>query len=160
MASDLGVQTAELDELTVTVVVDNATDTLSSITPGAPQVPEMFFLLDGPSIGNHRGHDMVVTLDRLCVACHGFSAVATARTGDRSATVLFDVGPYGDVWLANGKRLGVARAGIAVLFVSPWPGAPPGATPPVAAAVRGAPPAAGPPPLLVDVHPDRPDQRG
>src|SRR3954447_22936248 len=160
MASDLGVQTAELDELTVTVVVDNATDTLSSITPGAPQVPEMFFLLDGPSIGNHRGHDMVVTLDRLCVACHGFSALATARTGGRSATVLFDVGPYGDVWLANAKRLGVDLAGIDVLFVSHWHWDHTGAIPTVVAAVTEARTAAGLPPLLVDVHPDRPDQRG
>jgi len=36
MASALAVETVELDELTVTVVVDNATDTLSSITAGVP----------------------------------------------------------------------------------------------------------------------------
>jgi len=30
----------ELDELTITIVVDNATDTLSSIDPGIPQLPE------------------------------------------------------------------------------------------------------------------------
>ena len=57
MASALAVETVELDELTVTVVVDNATDTLSSITHGAPQLQEMVFLLDGPAIGNHDGHD-------------------------------------------------------------------------------------------------------
>ena len=31
----------ELDELTITIVVDNTTDTLSSIAPGVPQVPEI-----------------------------------------------------------------------------------------------------------------------
>jgi len=160
MASALAVETVELDELTVTVVVDNATDTLSSITAGVPQVAEMFFLLDGPSIGNHDGHDMVVTLDHLCVACHGFSALATARAGDRSATVLFDVGPYGDVWLANAERLAVDLAGIDVLFVSHWHWDHTGALPTVVAAVTEARSAAGLPPLLVDVHPDRPDQRG
>ena len=30
-----------LDELVLTVVVDNETDTLSSVDPGVPQVPEM-----------------------------------------------------------------------------------------------------------------------
>src|SRR5881394_1913659 len=31
----------ELDELLITIVVDNATDTLSSIGPGLPQLPEL-----------------------------------------------------------------------------------------------------------------------
>ena len=160
MASEARVETVELDELTVTVVVDNATDTLSSITPGAPQLQEMVFLLDGSSIGTHDGHDMVVTLDRLCVACHGFSALATARAGDRTATALFDVGPYGDVWLANAERLAVDLATIDVLFVSHWHWDHTGGIPSVVAAVTEARTVAGLPPLLVDVHPDRPDQRG
>jgi hypothetical protein len=33
--------TPELDELIITIVVDNATDTLSSIGPGIPQLPEI-----------------------------------------------------------------------------------------------------------------------
>ncbi len=98
--------------------------------------------------------------DHLCVACHGFSALATARAGDRSATVLFDVGPYGDVWLANAERLAVDLATIDVLFVSHWHWDHTGAIPTVVAAVTEARTAAGLPPLLVDVHPDRPDQRG
>ena len=96
----------ELDELTITIVVDNATDTLSSIAPGMPQLPEMAYLLGSiPPSGQHDGHDCVVGFDHMCVACHGFSALATARQGDRTATVLFDVGPYADVWLANAERL-------------------------------------------------------
>src|SRR6476469_3744995 len=93
---------AGLDQLTITIVVDNATDTLSSIAPGIAQLPEIAYLLGGvPPSGEHDGHSCVVVFDQLCVACHGFSALATARQGDRTATVLFDVGPYGDVWLAN-----------------------------------------------------------
>ena len=160
MASAGDVESVELDELTVTVVVDNATDTLSSITPGAPQRPEMSFLLDGPPSGVHDGHAMVVTFDHLCVACHGFSALATARAGDRSATALFDVGPYADVWLANAERLAVDLATIDVLFVSHWHWDHTGGVPSVVAAITEARTAAGLPPLLVDVHPDRPDQRG
>ena len=99
--------------------------------------------------------------DHLCVACHGFSALATARHGDRTATVLFDVGPYGDVWLANAERLAVdlsshRRAVPVALALGPLrrhhrPSSPP--SPPRAHD-------AGRPPLVVDVHPDRPDQRG
>jgi 7,8-dihydropterin-6-yl-methyl-4-(beta-D-ribofuranosyl)aminobenzene 5'-phosphate synthase len=149
-----------LDALTITVVVDNATDTLSSVTPGLPQLPEMAYLLGGPSTGHHDGHDCVVTLDRLCVACHGFSALAEARHGDRTATVLFDVGPYGDVWLANAERLAVDLAAIDALFLSHWHWDHSGGIPTVVKEIAAARSAAGRPALLVDVHPDRPDQRG
>src|SRR3954463_766453 len=89
----------ELDELTITIVVDNATDTLSSIAPGMPQLPEIAYLLAGtPPLGQHDRHDWVVPFGHLCVACHGFSALATARHAERTTTVLFDVGPYADVW--------------------------------------------------------------
>ena len=63
----------QLDELSITVVVDNATDTLSSVGPGIPQISEMAGVLGrvAPS-ATHDGHDLVVGLDHLCVACHGF----------------------------------------------------------------------------------------
>jgi 7,8-dihydropterin-6-yl-methyl-4-(beta-D-ribofuranosyl)aminobenzene 5'-phosphate synthase len=152
---------AELDELTVTIVVDNATDTLSSIGPGIPQLPEIAYLLGGiPPSGQHDGHDCTVVFDHLCVACHGFSALATARLGDRTSTVLFDVGPYGDVWLANAERLAVDLSSIDVLFLSHWHRDHTGGTTTVVAAIAAARDAAGRAPLVVDVHPDRPDQRG
>src|SRR3954464_12649796 len=60
----------DLDELTITIVVDNATDTLSSIAPGIPQLPEIAYLLGGiPPTGQHDGRNCVVTFDQLCVAC-------------------------------------------------------------------------------------------
>ena len=151
----------ELDELTITIVVDNSTDTLSSIAPGVPQLPEMAYLLGGiaPS-GQHDGHDCVVGFDHLCVACHGFSALATARYGDRTTTVLFDVGPYGDVWLANAERLSVDLSSIELLFLSHWHWDHSGGIPTVVAAIAEARNRAGRPPLVVDLHPDRPDQRG
>ena len=125
-----------LDELTITIVVDNTTDTLSSISPGIPQLPEMAYLLGGiPPSGQHDGHDCVVGFDHLCVACHGFSALATARRGERSATVLFDVGPYSDVWLANAERLAVDLASIEVLFLSHWHWDHSGGIPAVVAAI-------------------------
>jgi hypothetical protein len=45
MTTPLGAAAAELDQLTITIVVDNATDTLSSISPGVSQLPEMAYLL-------------------------------------------------------------------------------------------------------------------
>ena len=151
----------ELDELTITIVVDNSTDTLSSIAPGVPQLPEMAYLLGGiPPSRQHDGHDCVVGFDHLCVACHGFSALATARCGDRTTTVLFDVGPYGDVWLANAERLSVDLSSIELLFLSHWHWDHSGGIPTVVAAIAEARNRAGQPPLVVDLHPDRPDQRG
>jgi 7,8-dihydropterin-6-yl-methyl-4-(beta-D-ribofuranosyl)aminobenzene 5'-phosphate synthase len=153
-------ETVELDELVVTVVVDNATDTLSSIPAGIPQVPEMVHLLDGPSIGTHDGHDMVAVFERLCVACHGFSVVARGRRGEDTATVLFDVGPSGDVWLSNAARLGIDLSDIDVLFASHWHGDHTRGIPAVVGAIAEARTRSGRPPLAVDVHPDRPDRRG
>src|SRR3954468_17489862 len=150
-----------LDELTITIVVDNATDTLSSIGPGVPQLPELASLLMNiPPTGHYDGHDCVVAFDHLCVACHGFSALATARRGERSATVLFDVGPYGDVWLANAERLAVDLSSIDALFLSHWHWDHSGGITTVVAAIAAARDSAGCAPLVVDVHPDRPDQRG
>ena len=51
------VRSNALDELTLTVVVDNETDTLSSVDEGLPQVPEMFSLLARiPPSRHHDGH--------------------------------------------------------------------------------------------------------
>jgi 7,8-dihydropterin-6-yl-methyl-4-(beta-D-ribofuranosyl)aminobenzene 5'-phosphate synthase len=151
----------DLDELTITIVVDNTTDTLSSIGPDIPQLPEMAYILGRvPPIGQHEGHDCVVTLDHLCVACHGFSALATARRGERTATILFDVGPYGDVWVANAERLDIDLAAIEVLFLSHWHWDHTGGITTVVSAIAAARASVGRAPLVVDVHPDRPDQRG
>src|SRR4029077_8797037 len=151
----------ELDELTITIVVDNTTDTLSSIAQGVPQLPEIAYLLGRiPPTGQRDGHDCVVVFGHLCVACHGFSALATARRGDRSTTVLFDVGPYGDIWLANAERLAVDLSSIDVLFLSHWHWDHTGGIPSAVAAIAAARDGAGLPPPIVDVHPDRPDRRG
>src|SRR3954470_16754600 len=46
-----------LDELVLTVVVDNETDTLSSVDPGVPQLPEMTSLLRRTPPTRRAGHD-------------------------------------------------------------------------------------------------------
>ncbi len=151
-----------LDELVLTVVVDNATDTLSSVAPGVPQLPEAVgHVLRGDVVHTDDGHELVEVFGHLCVGCHGFSVVATGRRGDESHTVLFDAGPYGDVWVANVRRLAVDLAAIEAVFLSHWHWDHSGALPAAVGAVAAARRAAGrEDPVVVDLHPDRPDQRG
>ena len=71
-----------LDELVLTVVVDNATDNLSSVDSGIPQLPEVVSLLGRiPATRHHEGHDAIVVFDQLCVACHGLSVLVQGRRG-------------------------------------------------------------------------------
>jgi 7,8-dihydropterin-6-yl-methyl-4-(beta-D-ribofuranosyl)aminobenzene 5'-phosphate synthase len=156
------VRPAVLDELVLTVVVDNETDTLSSIDPGAPQRPEVAsHLARRAPTRQHDGDDCVTVFDHLCVACHGLSVLVTGRIGDETRTILFDVGPYGDVWVDNARRLGVDLAAIDAVFLSHWHWDHSGGLPVALAAIATARRSAGRHgALVVDVHPDRPDQRG
>ena len=151
-----------LDELTITVVVDNETDTLSSVDAGIPQMPEIASLLQRtPPTHHHDGHDATVVFDQLCVACHGLSVLVTGRVGEVRHTVLFDVGPYGDVWVANAARLGIDLSTIGAVFLSHWHWDHSGGFPVAIAAITEARTRAGlADPVVVDLHPDRPDQRG
>lgn len=151
----------ELDALDLLVVVDNETDTLSSVDEGLPQIPEVLQLAARRAPDRvHDGHECKVVMDGLCCACHGYSVLATARRGNDVRRVLFDVGPYADVWLANAERLAVDLASIEAVFLSHWHSDHSGGFPRVIAAIAQARAAAGLPAPLVDLHPDRPDQRG
>jgi 7,8-dihydropterin-6-yl-methyl-4-(beta-D-ribofuranosyl)aminobenzene 5'-phosphate synthase len=152
---------ALLDALDLLVVVDNETDTLSSVDDGVPQIPEVMHLLARrPADRVHEGHECKVVFDQLCCACHGYSVLATGRRGTETHTVLFDVGPYPDVWLANALRLDIDLSRIECVFLSHWHYDHSGGLAPVIAAIAAARAAAGLPAPIVDLHPDRPDQRG
>ena len=73
---------------------------------------------------------------RLLGAGHG-------SAGEEQHRILFDVGPYGDVWLDNAERLGVDLASIAEVFLSHWHWDHSGALPAVVAAIAAARAAAG-----------------
>jgi 7,8-dihydropterin-6-yl-methyl-4-(beta-D-ribofuranosyl)aminobenzene 5'-phosphate synthase len=149
----------ELEELRVLVVVDNETDTLSSVDSQVPQVPEVARLVSRtPPSRVHDGHECKVVFDRLCCAGHGFSALLTGTSGGRDRSVLFDVGPYPQLWLGNARLLGIDLAAIEAIFLSHWHADHSGALPAVVAAIAAA--RRGAAPLVVDLHPDRPDQRG
>ena len=150
----------ELDELDLIVVTDNETDTLSSID-NAEQSSEAAGLLDRlePSFVVD-GHAYTSVFDHLCCACHGFSVLATGRHGGSERTVLFDVGPYGDIWLANAKRLGIDLAAIESILLSHWHWDHSGGLVDVVTAIAAARLDAGLTAPEVDVHPNRPEQRG
>ncbi|HYA28262.1 MAG TPA: MBL fold metallo-hydrolase, partial [Acidobacteriota bacterium] len=96
------VEIAALDALDLLVVVDNESDTLSSVDKGVPQLPELGRLVARvPHLAPIDGHDCVEPWGHLCLACHGFSALVTGRRGSEERSVLFDVGPSAEVWLEN-----------------------------------------------------------
>ncbi|MEX2479507.1 MAG: MBL fold metallo-hydrolase [Gammaproteobacteria bacterium] len=162
MDTDLAVSTMELDSLELLVVVDNETDTLSSVDEGIPQIPEVAHHLARLSPSRHYdGHACTTVFDHLCCACHGYSVLVTGHHGGRARSILFDVGPYADVWLANARRLDLDLSTIELVFLSHWHWDHSGGFPEVIAAIAAARRAAGlDTPLRIDVHPDRPDQRG
>ncbi len=156
------VRPTPLDELLVTVVVDNETDNLSSTDAGIPQMSEVVSLLGRiPPTRQHDGHDCIAVFDHLCVACHGLSVLVTGRVGEERHTVLFDAGPYGDVWIANTQRLGIDISTIETVFLSHWHWDHSGGLPVAVAAITDARRRAGlETSVVLDLHPDRPDQRG
>ena len=115
------VEIAALDALDLLVVVDNESDTLSSVDKGVPQLPELGRLVARvPHLAPKDGHDCVEPWGHLCLACHGFSALVTGRRGSEERSVLFDVGPSAEVWLENARRLGVRLASIEAVCLSHW----------------------------------------
>src|SRR3954463_7871194 len=121
---------ALLDDLRLTVVIDNETDTLSSIDPGVPQIGEIGGVLQRlPPAKEFDRHSAKTFFDRSCCACHGLSVLATGRRGDRQHSLLFDVGPYASVWTENAPRLGIDVSAIEGVFLSHWPFHPSGGVP-------------------------------
>ncbi len=84
-----------VDELTVNVIVDNVTDNLSTVQAGVQHEREFLQLRGMTTLAG----------DCLCCAAWGLSLVLSARTGDRTRTLLFDTGPDGTVFERNATRL-------------------------------------------------------
>ncbi|HEX3731335.1 MAG TPA: MBL fold metallo-hydrolase [Mycobacteriales bacterium] len=96
-----------VDGLEVRVVVDNATDGLSS----TPAHVEGEF-----THASRRG--LQVSGRSLCCAVHGLSLLLTARRGDRERTVLFDTGPEEYAFERNTTRLGAPMASVEGIVLS------------------------------------------
>src|SRR3972149_8685619 len=85
-----------IDKLDIQILVDNATDGLST-TP--PNVENEFAFATRRGLRASSGRC-------LCCAVHGFSALLTATRGDRRHSVLFDSGPEDFAFERNTARLG------------------------------------------------------
>ena len=97
-----------VDRLEVLILVDNATDNLSS----APSFVE-------PEIGRlwRRGLRLW-SGSSICYAAHGLSCLLTAYRGDQIHTMLFDTGPEEAVFQRNVERLGVEMGKIEAMMLS------------------------------------------
>jgi 7,8-dihydropterin-6-yl-methyl-4-(beta-D-ribofuranosyl)aminobenzene 5'-phosphate synthase len=86
-----------VDRLEVHILVDNATDSLSSVPR---HVESEFYYL-------HRKGMRVLSGQCICCATHGLSCLITAHRGSTSHTMLFDTGPEADTFEQNTKKLGI-----------------------------------------------------
>jgi 7,8-dihydropterin-6-yl-methyl-4-(beta-D-ribofuranosyl)aminobenzene 5'-phosphate synthase len=98
-----------VDQLEVLVVMDNATDSLSTNPKNVIQ--EWTGLLTG-------GRMRVISGQNICCAHHGLSLLITAHTGSESRTILFDAGPEGATFMRNAGVLGFEFAAIEAVVLS------------------------------------------
>src|SRR5204862_464901 len=87
---------AAVDRLDVLVLVDNATDSLSTTPKNV--IPEWAGL-------HAAGRLPEVSGAAICCAHHGLSLLMTAHIGDETHTVLFDAGPQGATLMRNAAIL-------------------------------------------------------
>src|SRR5581483_9659579 len=98
-----------VDRLDVLVLIDNATDSLSTNPKNV--VAEWAGLLA-------KGRLPVISGERICCAHHGLSLLITAHAGDARHTLLFDTGPEGATFLRNARILDVDFAAIDSVVLS------------------------------------------
>jgi 7,8-dihydropterin-6-yl-methyl-4-(beta-D-ribofuranosyl)aminobenzene 5'-phosphate synthase len=97
-----------VDKVEIHVIIDNATDSLSSIPAHAES--EFAYLA--------RSGMRELAGDSLCCACHGLSYLITAYRGDFRRTVLFDSGPEEYAFERNCTRLGVNVGAVESIVLS------------------------------------------
>ncbi|MBF6571323.1 MAG: MBL fold metallo-hydrolase [Candidatus Binataceae bacterium] len=97
-----------IDKIEIHVLVDNATDSLSTIPAHAES--EFAYL--------ERNGMKELSGDCLCCACHGLSLLITATRGGHRHTVLFDAGPEEYAFERNSTRLGVDLGAVENIVLS------------------------------------------
>jgi 7,8-dihydropterin-6-yl-methyl-4-(beta-D-ribofuranosyl)aminobenzene 5'-phosphate synthase len=96
------------DSVEILVIVDNATDSLST----APEFVETEFR----RFWQHGGR--ILSGQCLCCAAHGLSCAITARRGGAARTLLFDTGPDAAVFERNVVRLGFDMGTVDAIVLS------------------------------------------
>jgi 7,8-dihydropterin-6-yl-methyl-4-(beta-D-ribofuranosyl)aminobenzene 5'-phosphate synthase len=97
-----------VDRLDILVLVDNATDMLST-TPAHVETESARL--------NRRGFKSLASRC-LCCAAHGLSCLLTATRGGQSHTVLFDTGPEDYAFERNVTRLGADLGAVEAIVLS------------------------------------------
>ena len=103
-----------VDSVEVQVLVDNVTDSLSTV----PKFVETEFA----GLTRRRGMAWVLGGSCLCCAAHGLACLVTIRRGKDQQVLLFDSGPEDRTFEQNVSRLGVdpGRVGAIVLSHGHW----------------------------------------
>lgn len=100
---------AAVDALQVVVIVDNATDNLSTNPPGV--TTEFRWLISG-------GRMRMTAGSSICCAHHGLSLLLSASIGGRTETLLFDAGPEAATFRRNAGILGIEFGSIGDIVLS------------------------------------------
>lgn len=98
----------EVDELEVTILVDNTTDMLSSNPTNTKSETASLFTRGGKMSAGRC----------LCCAVHGYSCLVRARRGSQTRTVLFDTGPEDYAFERNVSRLAVDLGAVDAIVLS------------------------------------------
>jgi 7,8-dihydropterin-6-yl-methyl-4-(beta-D-ribofuranosyl)aminobenzene 5'-phosphate synthase len=99
-----------VDSVEFTVLVDNTTDSLSSVPP--------FVETEFAGLTRRRHGGWVLGGSCLCCAAHGLSCLITIRKGKEARTLLFDSGPEDRTFEQNVSRLGVDLAPVQAIVLS------------------------------------------
>ncbi|KAG0228166.1 hypothetical protein BGX31_006703 [Mortierella sp. GBA43] len=172
----------ELDALHLTVIVDNEVDIMSSAPIEIGQSTQAGKLykdkrnidLDkstqpegqphphahGEQTGCPTVRTVAFDFNDLCCGAHGLSILVTGVKDGVEHRVLFDTGPQPSIFLENARRLEIEFGKIEVIVLSHWHIDHSGGMLAAVDKIRDARSKQGLAPVLVDLHPDRPDQRG
>ncbi|MGE3652316.1 MAG: MBL fold metallo-hydrolase [Reyranellaceae bacterium] len=101
---------APVDSVDVAIIVDNVTDSLSSVPS--------FVETEMGGLARRRGGAWVLGGACLCCAAHGLSCLLTLRRGDKVHTVLFDTGPEDRTFEQNVSRLGIDLGPVEAMVLS------------------------------------------
>lgn len=105
----------QVDSLDVQIIVDNQTDNLS--TNNCKSQP--FFTEIQQITQSQKGKpDPKRSFSQFCCAGHGYSLLLTATKGDKSHTILFDVGPTSWLFEHNAKNLSLDMDKVEAIVLS------------------------------------------
>jgi len=97
-----------VDRVEIHVLVDNATDSLSS-NPANVETEFSYLQRKGARF---------LSGQCICCASHGLSCLITAQRGDTQHTLLFDTGPEADTFERNTQRLGLDLGVVEAIVLS------------------------------------------